>query len=105
MADKRRRSLSVLTRAGLGRFSFPNPLFLADVNPLAVACDLVGLIGVDGVCARAAVDGVLDGGNVPGLEEVVAATTVEVDHRGVALPDQVVRPGSAVDGIGSVPVA
>src|SRR5919112_4207991 len=78
---------------------------LADVNPLAVACDLVGLIGIDGVCARAAVDGVLDGGDVPGLEEVAAATAVEAVHRGVAPPDQVVRAAAAVDGIGPGPVA
>jgi hypothetical protein len=87
--------------------ALPHPLKgLADVDPLAVSSDDVGLVGVDGIGARAATHEVFDGGDVPGLEEVVSTPTVEVVRRSIAaLTDQVVRSAAAVDGVLPVPVA
>src|SRR5215213_4744530 len=79
---------------------------LPGLHPLAVASDDVGFIGVDGVCACAAAHGVLDGGDIPRLNDVAAAASVEAVNRSIAaLPDQVVRAPVAVDGVPSGPVA
>jgi hypothetical protein len=71
----------VLTSAGSGGLALPNPLEgLPDVDPLAVASHDVVLIGVDLVCARPALHGVLDGGDIPRLDDIAAAAAVEPIH-------------------------
>ena len=49
----------------------PNP------HPLACTPENVGLVGIEGIGARAADHHVLNGRNVPRLEEVVASPAVE----------------------------
>ena len=73
-------------------------MLLPGLHPLAVAFDNVGLVGVDGISAWAATHHVLDGWDVPRLEEVAATPAVEVVHLGVAAgADEVVPSSTAVD--------
>jgi hypothetical protein len=89
-----------LPRSRTGSVGLPGPYLLA------VLCHDVGLIGVDGVCAGAAFHSVLDGRDIPRLDGVAAAVSVEAVIRGIAaLPDQVVRAVVAVDDVLSTPVA
>ncbi len=77
-------------------------MLLPSLHPLAAAPDYIGLVGIDGIGAGSAAHHVLDRGNVPGLDDVVATPPVEAVRGGVpAVAYEVVRSPAAVEEVSS----
>src|SRR5215212_5980427 len=68
---------------------------LPGLHLLTVASDIVSLVSVDGVSAWAATHHVLDGRDIPRLQDILATPPVEAIHRGVAGSGDKVVPSSA----------
>src|SRR5215211_170297 len=80
-------------------YAFSRPS-LPDIHPLTVASHNVSLVSVDGISAGAATHHVLDGRDVPRLEDILATPPVVAIHRGVAgSADKVVPSNATVDQV------
>src|SRR5215204_2059531 len=73
-------------------FSRPS---LPGLHLLTVASDNVSLVSVDGISVGAATHHVLDGRDVPRLEDILATPPVEAIHRGVTGSAHKVVPSNA----------